>query len=470
VRGLLLALLLAPGRGPTLPQAVDRLVSAPGTAASFWGLEIRDLDRGTVLYERNARKDFRPASTLKLVATAAGLDVLGKDDRPRTTLETAVPLGPDGLLQGDLFLVGGGDPSLAEPAEPGTVAPLLALADALALQGVHGVSRLVGNEGLFSGPRRGAGWGWEDLVWWYGAEVSALSYADNCAHLTVSPGARPGDALLVSASPETRYFRVESRAVTSPAGSAPDLKVERELGGNAILLGGTLPQNDAPTELRVALEDPARYATTVFREVLERRGIRVGGIDTTSSPLPPGRRVLAQHDGLPLAQSIRVINKRSQNLHAEMLLRLLGARLKGDGSVEAGLAVVQEFLARQGVAAGDWDLEDGSGLSVQDLVTPHGLADLLAAMARHPDAPVFKASLSVAGVDGSLRNRMKGTAAEGRVFAKTGSVSHVAALAGYVDCRSGCHLAVVVIANDVPGKGQDAQGTIDALCALLAAS
>jgi D-alanyl-D-alanine carboxypeptidase/D-alanyl-D-alanine-endopeptidase (penicillin-binding protein 4) len=474
VRTLLLLLLVAPAPRPepALSRVIDSVVNAPGFETAFWGIEIRDLSTGAVLYKRNARSDFRPASTLKLVSTAAALDVLGKDDRPATTLETSAPVSADGILEGDLFLVGRGDPGLSERVPPeAPLSPFDELAEGLLKAGIRGVAgRLVGHEGLFKGPRRGAGWGWEDLVWWYGAEVSALSFSDNCAHLTVSPGSHPGDPVHVETSPLTAYYRVESVATTSTPGTKSDLMVRRELGENTIHLSGTQSQGESPVDLNVALEDPSLYATTAFRETLQGHGISVQGIATSQEALPTGTRVLATHQGAPLSEAIRTINKRSQNLHAEMLLRLMGFRAKGEGSVEAGLLVLQEFLNRQGVSSEDWDVEDGSGLSSYDLVTPHGLVDLLVAMARHPQADVFKASLPIAGKDGSLRNRMKGSPAEGHVFAKTGSVSHVAALAGYVDRPDGRRLAIAILANNASAKARDLSSAIDLICARLVAA
>jgi D-alanyl-D-alanine carboxypeptidase/D-alanyl-D-alanine-endopeptidase (penicillin-binding protein 4) len=465
---LLLSSAAPEGTTPTLAAAIERVVSAPPLAAASWGIEVRDLGTGAVVYQKNGRKSFRPASTLKLVTTAAALDALGGKDEPQTTLETAAPLAAGGVLDGDLFLVGGGDPDLSEvPLEGREKPPLDTLADAVVAAGIREVrGRLVGHEGLFAGPRRGAGWGWEDLVWWYGAEVSALSFNDNCAHLTVSPGERAGDPLRVEARPKTAYYKVDAQGTTSPAGTKSDLRILRELGETTIHLSGTHPQGEAPADLNVAVENPALFAATLFREALEARGVRVSRVATSSDPLPSPRRVLATLPGMPLADGLRTINKRSQNLHAEILLRLLGARTKGEGSVEAGLVAVSTFLAKAGVSAADWDLEDGSGLSDQDLVTPHGIVDLLAAMDRHKEARAFKESLPIAGRDGSLRGRMKGTRAEGRVVAKTGSVSHVAALAGYV--QGSRPLAVAIFVNAAAAPAREASAAIDAICVLLA--
>jgi D-alanyl-D-alanine carboxypeptidase/D-alanyl-D-alanine-endopeptidase (penicillin-binding protein 4) len=218
----------------------------------------------------------------------------------------------------------------------------------------------------------------------------------------------------------------------------------------------------------VALEDPARFAATVLAEVLEARGVRVlGGVATSSAPLPGGRRELAGHDGPPLSELIKGINKESRNLHAEALLRLLGVRRGGEGSVEEGRRAVSEFLERQGVKTEAWGLEDGSGLSRSSVVTPAGLVQLLAAMDRHPHAAAFRESLPVAGRDGTLATRLKGTQAAGRVLAKTGTLALVNALAGYVTTPSGDRLAFAALANDhvEPVAALDA---LDALAETLA--
>jgi D-alanyl-D-alanine carboxypeptidase/D-alanyl-D-alanine-endopeptidase (penicillin-binding protein 4) len=446
-----------------LQGAIDRIVDRPAFAGGFWGIEVRSLKSGKVLYARNAEKNMKPASTLKLVTTAAALDAFGPDLRMRTTLETAARRDAMGRILGDVYLVGRGDPEL------GTAA-FQEMAEALKASGIRRVEgRLVGHEGLFSGDRRGSDWTWGDLVWSYGAEVSALSFNDNIATLTVSPGERAGDPVMVEQSPETAYYRVASTAVTSPAGTASDLVLERDFGTSVIRLGGTFPVGDEPEELGVALEDPARYAATVFAEALEARGIRVaGGVSTSSAPIPMGARVLAAHDSAPLAEILKGINKPSQNLHTEILLRLLGARVKGVGTVDAGHAAVLEFLRRVGVSPQAWSLQDGSGLSRSDLVSPHEMVSLLAAMDRHRYAAAFKDSLPIAGVDGTLEHRMRGTRAQGRVVAKTGTIRHVNALDGYVATRAGERLAFAIVVNHYTGDGREAVNAIDQIVNLLA--
>jgi D-alanyl-D-alanine carboxypeptidase/D-alanyl-D-alanine-endopeptidase (penicillin-binding protein 4) len=450
-----------------LKKVVERALDRPDFAAAFWAIEVRSLTSGRVLYERNARKNMTPASTLKLVTTAAALDVLGPHARVRTTLETSGRLDAMGRLLGDVFLVGRGDPLLARPGPDGRTG-FDVLADALRDAGVRRIEgRLVGHEGLFR-DRRGEDWEWADLVWCYGAEVSALSWRDNCAALTVGAGEQVGEPVIVERVPESRYYAVVSTATTSPAGSASDLRLERDLGTNVVRLAGTHPIGSEPEELDVALEDPARYAATAFVEALEARGVRVAlGAASTSDALPAGARVLAAHDSPPLAEVVREINKESQNLYTEMLLRLLGARVKADGSVAAGREVVADFLRRQRIGDGAL-LRDGSGLSRTALVTPHDLVELLVAMHRHAQAAAFRDSLPVAGVDGTLEKRLRGTAAEGRVFAKTGTLRQSNALAGYVDAKSGARVVFSIVANHHTGSSSDAIAAIDAVVEALA--
>jgi serine-type D-Ala-D-Ala carboxypeptidase/endopeptidase (penicillin-binding protein 4) len=450
-----------PAGGP-LQGAIDRIVDRSAFAGAFWGIEVRSLKTGKVLYARNAQKSLKPASTLKLVTTAAALDALGPDARMRTTVETAARRDAMGRILGDVFLVGRGDPELGTSA-------LQEMAEALKASGVRRIEgRVVGHEGLFSGDRRGADWAWGDLVWRYGAEVSALSFNDNAAVLTVSPGERAGDPVMVERFPETGYYRVASTATTSSAGTAGALVLQRDFGTSVIRLGGTLPVGDDPDELGVALEDPARYAATVFAEILEAKGIRIAGeVQTSSAPLPAGTRILAAHDSAPLAEILKGINKPSQNLRTEILLRLLGAR-RGFGTVESGQTAVAEFLRRVGVNPQSWSLQDASGLSRSDLVTPHEMVNLLAAMDRHRYAAAFKDSLPIAGVDGTLEHRLRRTAAQGRVVAKTGTIRHVNALDGYAITRAGERLAFAIVVNHHTGDPSDAVHAIDDIVKLLA--
>jgi serine-type D-Ala-D-Ala carboxypeptidase/endopeptidase (penicillin-binding protein 4) len=455
---------------PALKPRLDAVLNPPELRSAFVGAEVRRLEDGRVLYAHNADKSFAPASVLKLVTTAAALDAFGPDERPRTTLESAAPVDRAGSVRGDLYLVGRGDPNLSGRFTEGRVtAALEELVDQLLQAGVRRVEgRLVGHEGLFSGSRRGLDWSAGDLVWWYGAEVSALSFNDNCVSLHLAPGLAVGTPLELVATPVSSYYRIESSATTGLAASEDQLVLQRELGSSVIRLSGSYPAGGEPRTLNVALEDPARYTTTVFAELLRARGVIVnGGIGTSSDPLPESVRVLATHLGPPLGEALGAVNKPSQNLHAEMLLRLLGARLKGLGTTEAGLEVVRAFLTRAGATLEGTELRDGSGLSPHNLVTPRLLTQLLVYMSRHPHAAVFKASLPVAGIDGTLRHRLTGTRAEGQVLAKTGSIVHASTLCGYASTRRGERLAFTFLFDHYVAPNARVRAALDAAVRVL---
>jgi D-alanyl-D-alanine carboxypeptidase/D-alanyl-D-alanine-endopeptidase (penicillin-binding protein 4) len=475
-RAALFALaVLAAAAGPAhaaepIPRAVDRILDRAEFRSALWGVEVRSLRSGRLLYARNADKSFRPASTLKLLTTAAALDLLGPEARFPTTVESGGRLDRFGRVLGDLYLVGSGDPNLSGRLLGGDpLAPLQELAAALQAAGVRKVEgRVVGHEGAFVGERRGADWSWEDLVWSYGVEVSALSFNDNTAELRLLSGERFGEPAQVERSPASAYYSVSSTVTTgAPGAKKADLRLERDLGTMRFRLSGVLPLGDL-WQARVAVEDPARYAATVFTEVLAAKGIGVTGeVATSSAPLPEPRRTLARHDSPPLSEALRVVNKDSLNLHAELLLRAVGRQAGGEGSVAGGQRAMKAFLERLGLGSA-WRIEDGSGLSRADLATPASLVGLLVAMDRHPHAAVFRDSLAVAGVDGTLKNRLKGAPTEGRVLAKTGTLRTTNTLAGYLTTRSGERLAFAVVLNNHALDGREATDAIDDVCRVLA--
>jgi len=464
---------------PRLGKTIDAIVSRPDFSPALWGIEVRSLSTGRTLYARNAEKAFRPASSMKLVTTAAALDAYGKDARIRTTVETAARLDGRGRIVGDVYLVGRGDPNLSARFTPGRPAAAFEeMADALVAAGVRRIEgRVIGHEGAFTGARRGSDWTWEDLAWGYGAEVSALSFADNRVEVTLTPGERVGEPAVLDVVPDTGCVTIVSSVTTgeaapttepAPPDGRDDIALDREPGSNEARLTGRLPLGGS-WEAGLAVVDPARCAAAAFRRVIEAKGIRVtGGVATSREALPLGVRALAGHESPSMAEMVRVVNKESQNLHAETLLRLVGLKVKGEGSAGKGHEAVAEMAKRLGVPDAGWGLVDGSGLARTDLVTPRGLVALLAAMDRHPAGAAFRDSLPVAGVDGTLEKRMRGTPAERRVTAKTGTLHLANALAGYVTTERGERLAFAIVVNNHAGKGREAVAAIDAIAVALA--
>src|SRR5215467_10600079 len=383
---------------PSLKKQIETILSQPDLSHGFWGIEIKSLDSGKVLYSLNPDKLFTPASNTKLFTTAATLALIGPEYKFRTTVETNGSLDKYGRLNGDLMLVGRGDPNLSgrelpynmrtqRDSDPARV--LEQLADELVQKGVKYVDGdIVADDSYFAFERYGEGWSQDDLVWPDGAPVSALTINDNVIFVNILPGARAGDKAFVSVTPFADYYTIDNRLLTTPAGTGRKIYINREPGSTTLTLWGNVPMDDGGVNEGLAIEDPAEFAATLFRHLLEVRGVAVYGkqrthhtelasLSTFTSVViasshggdehaftsPTGPLVLGEYQSAPLSQDIEVINKVSQNLHAEILLRLLGREKGTGGTVQAGLEVVRGFLNNAGISGDEYSFFDGSGLS-----------------------------------------------------------------------------------------------------------
>jgi serine-type D-Ala-D-Ala carboxypeptidase/endopeptidase (penicillin-binding protein 4) len=455
----------------------DALLAANPVSKGEWGLSIVDAASGEVLYEKNAASYFVPASNMKLLTTALALDKLGVNYRFRTTLETDGVLSPSGLLTGNLILVGRGDPNLSNRKFPfetkeefdGPPDRVLAeLADRLLARGVKEISGdIVGDDSYFPRERYPDGWEIDDMVWEYGAAISAIVVDDNTVSLTLTPGEHSGDPVSALVDPTTPDFTVENGVVTSVGKDKPDLRLTREPGAQTVFVSGILPANSAPRKLVLAIEEPAQHAATLLAQLLANRGVKfTGRVRALHDPDPAAasRTVLAEHLSLPLGDTVKLVNKISQNLHTEVLLRTTARQQGPWATPEELLKFPQEFYARAGIAEDDVIQTDGSGLSRHDMVTPRALVALLQFAQKQPWFPAFYSSLPVAGIDGTLNERMKDSPITGRVHAKTGSVSHVRTLSGYADTPGGRHLIFSFLSNNQGGKNHETHDALDALC------
>lgn len=445
-----------------------------------WGLLILDAESAQTLYQQNADKFFVPASNMKLFTTALALAKLGPDYRFRTTLETRGTISAEGALNGDLILVGRGDPNLSNRKFPYQMKEefdgppekaLVELADALVARGVKEVSGdIVGDDSYFPRDRYPSGWEIDDMVWQYGAAISAIVVDDNTVTLTLTPGGRPGDPVQAAIAPATRDFVVENDVVTSVADLKADLTLTREPGANLVVVRGTLPAKAASRKLVLAIEEPAQHAAALLADLLAERGVKIGGkaravhVPEAAETAVTSRAVLAEHVSVPLGDAVKLVNKISQNLHAEMLLRT-AARQNGAWSTPEELAKYPEdFYSAAGILTGDVVQSDGSGLSRRDLVTPRAIAAVLKYAQAQPWFAAYYASLPVAGEDGSLEDRMKNSPAEGRIHAKTGSLEHVRSRSGYVEMPGGRRLIFSFLSNNLAGKNHEAVDALDGLC------
>jgi len=456
----------------------DALLASAPASKGEWGLLIVDAETGETLYELNADRYFVPASNMKLFTTALALAKLGPDYRFHTTLETHGTVSPEGVLTGDLFLVGRGDPNLSNRKFPydlkeefdGAPEKVLAeLADALVAKGVKEISGgVVGDDSYFPREPYPNGWEIDDMVWEYGAAVSAIVVDDNTAALTLTAGDSAGTPVQALIAPATPDFIVQNDVVTSAADTKSDLTLAREPNSNIVVIRGTMPAHSAPRKLVLALHDPAEHAAALLSQLLAARGVKIAGaarsmhIPETAGAAP--RAVLAEHVSVPLGDSIKLVNKISQNLHTETLLRAAARNTAVWNTPDDLMKFPQDFYTAAGIAPGDVIQTDGSGLSRHDLVTPRAIVALLKYAQAQPWFAPYYASLPVAGVDGTLETLMKNTASAGHIHAKTGSVEHVRTRSGFADTAGGRRLIFSFLSNNQGGKNHEASDALDGLC------
>ncbi|HEV2862492.1 MAG TPA: D-alanyl-D-alanine carboxypeptidase/D-alanyl-D-alanine-endopeptidase [Pyrinomonadaceae bacterium] len=475
----------APRTLEELRARIGEIMARPELASSSLAVKVASLDTGRVLFEQNAQKWMQPASNLKLYTVAAALDRFGPDYRFVTSVYAPARPDSSGAVKGDLVVYGRGDPTYATRFGPegdtDYYRAINELATSITAAGVRRVEGdMVGDESYFVGGPFAPGWEWDDLQWWYGAEVSALTVNDNSVDLSVKPGARVGDPCRITVGPPTPLVTIVDRTTTGPRGTRRELEVHRPLGQNVIEITGSLPLEDRGYTASVAVSRPALMFATMLRTALEARGVVFTGKTRTvdsqaradGQPLPVSSLIeVAKRESPPLSTIAAQTMKPSQNLYTELLLRTLGKAAATDSkqrSDRAGIDAVRAFLRRAGIEDGRVQMLDGSGLSRADLVTADATLQLLVYMNRHPSGAVFRAALPIAGVDGTLRNRMRGTPAQNNVRAKTGTLSSSNTLSGYLFSAAGERLAFSVMINNPPPNGDARTSFVDAVAVLLA--
>jgi D-alanyl-D-alanine carboxypeptidase/D-alanyl-D-alanine-endopeptidase (penicillin-binding protein 4) len=468
-----------------LATRIDAQIGQPRFAGAGWGVLVVSLDSGRTLYAHQPDKLFQPASTAKLFTAALALDSLGADYRTATRLLGAAPR--DGRLDGPLVLYGMGDPTLG--VDPSSTDWADQLAGQLAARGVRRVhGDLVADDAYFSGPYYGSGWEADDLQSWFGMPASALSVQENVVKLTVTPAATPDAPAGLVFDPADAAPPVVSRLATGPAHAAADINLYRAPGEETLYAFGQIPAHAPAQDFKLAIADPARYAGNQLLRALARHGVRLDGNlrvlhwpqDDTGLRL--GATVLGEVPSPPAGEILKRGLKRSQNLYLQNLLQLAGAKAQADAeqaspekppfatSAAWGMKALGRLLGRIGVDPAAVQLEEGTGLSRRDLVTPAALVRVLTYFAAQPYAEALREDLPVAGVDGSLQYRMRGTPAENNVHAKTGSMNFVHCLAGYVTTAAGERLVFAVMLNNYapPPGAPPASRDVDAIAVMLA--
>lgn len=437
------------------------------------GVAVYSVDRSAPLYLRDADRPLMPASNMKLYTTAAALDRLGPDFQYTTSLYADGPVLPGGTLDGNLILTGRGDPSLSGRFFGDSATYVFdRFAEELRRAGVRRITgRLIGDASYFDAELSAPGWESGNLLWWYGARASALSFNDNVVILEIRPGASVGDPVEVAFVPRADGLRVENRAVTVGRRGGRSIGIGRRPDIDGFEVWGRIPVGGAPVRYVVAVEDPAGFALSVMRSRLERAGISVSGgdqvvYDRDLLPERP-RRLVASHVSPRLVELVRVVNKRSQNFFAEQILKTLGAVIDEEGSFDDGGDVVEELLEDFGISTRSVYIADGSGLSRNNVVTPRATTELLVAMRSHPAFDDYYDSLLIAGQDGDPR-RMRSPAAVANVHTKTGTLRGVSALSGYATTMDGEMLAFSVISNGLSGGKGASIALEDAVAVALA--
>lgn len=436
-----------------LTPAIDAIVNRSEFLRARWGILIQTVAGGNILYRRDSEKYFIPASTVKLFTTATALQKVGTQFRFRTAIY--------GDSQQNLYVVGRGDPSLTENQ-------LRDLARQLKRQGIQQVNQLIGDDSYFQGSSVNLNWEWEDVQAGYGAPVNSLIFNQNSIELVLSPQSL-GQSLKVTfaEAQETQNWQVENQSVTVRHNEPEFVEVEREFNKPIIRVKGQLRVGSESESVYVAVENPAHYFLQQFQRILASEGITVQQIAVTLIPQNLTQE-LARIDSPIFAEFIQETNLESNNIYAEVLLRLIGAQGRGSGKIdERGLNELTLTLGQLGVNSEGYRLVDGSGLSRHNLVSPEAVVQLLRSMANSPFALIYRASLPVAGVSGTLENRLRNTAAQGLVQAKTGTLSGVSALSGYAELSNYEPIVFSIMVNQSMLSVSELRKAIDEIVVLM---
>lgn len=437
---------------PTLQRArVGVLVQTQGSTAA---------DR-QVLYARDADQFFIPASNAKLLTTAAALDFLG----PAYRIRTSVYATPQSNGLAALRVVGRGDPSFA-------IADLVDLAQQVSQGGIRQVSQLVADDSYFSGSAVNPNWEWEDVQAGYGAPVNGLILNGNAINLSVVPQSVGQPLQVMWESPlQANAWQIVNQSRTVSPGEAESIAVGRDLSQPVLHVSGQLVAGSEAEAVAIAVPNPAQAFLEQFQRTLADQAVSVGRTAVVLAGLPQFPNELAVHQSPPLSDLLVPTNRNSNNLYAEALLKTVGVTYFPQQSVpatESGVEAVTQVLVRLGMDANQFSLADGSGLSRHNLITPSALVEILQIMATHPQASVYRNSLAVAGVNGTLRNRLRGTVLEGRLYGKSGAVSGNVALSGYVNVPNYRPLVVSVLINNSDQQAGTLRQAIDQMLLTLA--
>ncbi len=434
-----------------LRRDLDGIFSDPRFTDAQWGVEVFSLDRSEILYEKNSHRLYIPASNNKIITAAVALIRLGPDYQFRTHVLTDGSI-INGVLTGDLIIVGFGDPSsFSKMPSKDPFHAFRGWAAGLKQRGIHAIAgNIIGDGASFEERAYGQGWAWDDLAEGFAAPISALQFNENLVGLEIAPGTEAGGLASIKTEPLGGYLAVADRVVTQAAESAAKIDIERSGLNEAVVVSGILPLKSSAIYRSVAVQFPVRYYLSALKHVLNEEGIDASRceIRETRNYHSQSSSLLWIHSSPPLSELLVPILKMSLNLGAETLVRTLGLELRGEGSFSKGKEVVGDTLNQMGINKDSYLYSDGSGLSRLNLLSADTLICILGHMYRHKDFRAFYDALPVAGVDGTLAARMKGAKTENNAHAKTGTLAHASAISGYVETADREMLAFSIIANN----------------------
>lgn len=458
---------------PEFRDQLDDIFNDPNFNNANWGVVIQSLTTGEFFYKRNENKLFMPASNMKLFTSAAGLVQLGGDYRFKTEIYSNGTI--DGtVLKGNLIVKGFGDPAISGRFyNDDATAIFRDWADSLLELGIDEIrGNIIGDDNAFEDRGLGAGWSWDYESDWYAAPSGALSLNDNCVDLVITPGKVGGIANL-QILPETKYVVIVNNITTVKKDSVTSIYATRDRGTNIIRVSGTITEKSSQVKRFVTVNNPTQFFTVVLKEVLNNKGIKVTGyatdIDDAAEQIDyESTNLLFTHYSPTLSELIRVINKSSQNFFAEQLLKSIGYEKNGYGSAASGIQTESRTIEGMGINTEGMNIVDGSGLSRLNLVTPMQVVSLLNFMYKGEQFQDFYNSLPIAGVDGSLANRMRKARTQNNVRAKTGYIGGVRSLSGYVYTGDKELIAFSMIVNNYTVPSVLADVLQDLVCLRLA--
>jgi serine-type D-Ala-D-Ala carboxypeptidase/endopeptidase (penicillin-binding protein 4) len=455
---------LAADSAGILRRDLERVFSDRRFADAQWGVEVYSLDRSETLYEKNPQRLYIPASNNKILTAAVALMRFGPEYRFKTHVFVDGPI-VDGVLKGNLIVQGAGDPSSSSrmlAKDPFQTFHLWA--SDLKQKGIRAIAgNLIGDAGAFEEVALGRGWAWDDLSEGYAAPVSALQFNENLIGLQIAPGEKTGNPASITMQPLAEYLILENKVVTGTERSPARIEIRRNRSEDAAIVRGSLPLKASPVSRSVAVQFPVRYYLSALKQILIMEGIDAAGceIRETNDLSSSSASLLWIHSSPPLSELLIPMLKMSLNLVAETCVRALGMEFRSEGTFSQGKEIIEETIGTMGIQKDNYSYADGSGLSRLNLVSADTLVKVLKSMHGHQHFSHFFSALPIAGVDGTLEFRLKGTKAENNVHAKTGTLLNVSSLSGYVQTADGEMLAFAFIANNFLGSKDAAENLQD---------